>query len=633
MSMALGSWRGKNRHRSFTFHWNPDLSKGRQDKTISAGPLRRFWKFVTPYKYLVILMTVCGVIRYNIPLVFPWTFKVLIDEVLINPNRDTSQKFRTLLLIVWGLILVYVVYALATFGRSYWAGKVGQRIIFDFRYQLYLHLQRLSLGFYQSHQTGSVVTRIINDIQVAQNFVGSAITNVFMDITSLVTNLTILFYLNSHMAWVSLSVFPVYIPSMIFFSRKLRTLTHIEHSKIEEISGDLHEKIAGIEVVQAFTREHAEALNFFHKSKEYFRLVLRKVLYSSASNTLTDFLTSIAPVIVLGYGGKLVLEGHLSPGAIVAFYVYLRQLYDPIKRLTELNHVLQTSLAAMERVFEFFDILPEVVEVPQARPIQILKGEIVFKNVSFAYEKQKGVLRGIDLQVKPGEVLALVGRSGAGKSSLVKLIPRFYDPHEGDVFIDGVNIRQVSLKSLRKQIGMVMQENILFSGTLFDNIRMGNPEADPEEVVVAAKAAHIHDFIMSLPKQYHTEVGERGIRLSGGQKQRIALARAFLKEPKILILDEATSALDSESENLIRDALRRLMKNRTTLIIAHRLSTVMNADRVVVLEEGRIAEMGNHEELLRQQGLYARLYSEQFKNSFLHDPLSGRKDLSEVGFF
>jgi len=588
---------------------------------ISASPLRRFLKFVKPYRHLVFLMTLCGVLRYNIPLVFPWAFKILIDDILINPDRDTPQKFHTLLLMVWGLVGVYLVHALATFGRSYWAGKVGQRVIFDFRYQLYLHLQRLSLGFYQSHRTGSVVTRIINDIQIAQNFVGSAITNVLMDVTSLLTTLGILFYLNRRMAAVSLLIFPVYIASMIFFSRKLRRLTFIEHSKMEEISGDLHEKIAGIEVVQSFTRERVEARNFFHKSTEYFRLVLRKIVYSSAANTTTDFLTSIAPVIVLAYGGKLVLEGRLSPGAIVAFYVYLRQLYDPINRLTELNHVLQTSLAAMERVFEFFDILPEVSEIPQAKPIQILQGEIVFKEVSFAYEKQKGALHGINLHVAPGEVIALVGRSGAGKSSLVKLIPRFYDPVKGDIFIDGYNLKEVSLKSLRRQVGMVLQENVLFSGTLWDNIRMGNPGAPPEAVVAAAKAAHIHDFILSLPRQYQTEVGERGVHLSGGQKQRIALARAFLKNPRILILDEATSALDSESENLIQEALKKLMRGRTTFIIAHRLSTVMSASRIVVLEQGRIVEMGTHKELLALRGLYARLYYEQFKETFMGGPL------------
>jgi subfamily B ATP-binding cassette protein MsbA len=396
-----------------------------------------------------------------------------------------------------------------------------------------------------------------------------------------------------------------------------------------DFSGELQEKIAGVSVVKAFNREQHEARRFYRSSRTLLDLTLHNVALSSANQAGTTLLTSVAPLIVVWAASTMILHGTLSVGTMIAFYAYLGSLYLPLQRFSELSVVVSNSLAAIERIFEFFDIRPEVAEARDARPLQGAAGRVSFRNVSFSYPSRRNghpVLSAINLDVEPGETVAIVGRSGAGKSTLVSLIPRFYDVSEGAVCIDGIDVRRLTLASLRDHIGIVPQDSILFSGTLQENLLYGKPDATEAEVLAAARAANADEFIVQLPEGYLTIVGERGIRLSGGQRQRVAIARTFLKDPPILILDEATAALDSESENLIHDALRRLMRGRTTFIIAHRLSTVMNADRIVVIEQGTIREIGRHADLLARGGVYTQLYEEQFRpvQSVLTAPLSFR---------
>jgi subfamily B ATP-binding cassette protein MsbA len=382
---------------------------------------------------------------------------------------------------------------------------------------------------------------------------------------------------------------------------------------MEAISGDVHEKLGGIYVIQAYTHEKLEEQRFFQKSRSYLGYRMANIKNNALAAATVGFLTSIAPVFVIWYGAAQVIGGHLTVGELAAFYAYLGMFYQPLNRLTDLNLMLANSHAAIDRVYEFFALTTDIVEQPDARKLEGVRGDILFQEVCFGYEPESPILKEIDLEVPSGSVVALVGRSGAGKSTFVKLIPRFYDVNQGAIRIDGVDVRDIQLRFLRRQIVLVPQEPILFSGTIFENIMMGKPDASPQQVEQACDSANALEFITRLPKGVQTEIGEGGARLSGGQKQRIALARAFLKNAPILILDEATSAIDSEAENLIQEALHRLMQARTTFVIAHRLSTIQSAKLIVVLNNGRIEQKGSHAELLnREDGLYRRLYNAMY---------------------
>jgi subfamily B ATP-binding cassette protein MsbA len=386
---------------------------------------------------------------------------------------------------------------------------------------------------------------------------------------------------------------------------------------VEDFSGDLQEKIAGAAVVKAFGREEHEAERFYRSTRRMQDVAVRNVALSSAHQATSTFLTTVAPLVVVGAASVLVLDGNLSVGTMIAVYAYLGSLYLPLQRFSELGVTISNSTAAMERIFEFFDVRSEVVDGPEAREIERARGGVAFKSVVFSYPQRRDrqVLRGVSFDVVPGETVAIVGRSGAGKTTLASLIPRFYDADAGAVTIDGIDVQELSLASLRRQIGIVAQDPILFSGSVQENLLYGRPAAGAEELMAAARAANAHDFIEELPEGYATVVGERGLRLSGGQRQRLAIARTFLKDPPILILDEATASLDAESEHLIQEALRRLMRGRTTFIIAHRLSTILGADRILVMERGRIVDSGRHADLLARGGVYRRLYDRRFRDS------------------
>ena len=575
--------------------------------------LKTFLSYAKPYRWWIAGATACGLLKYNIPVLFPWIFKDVINHLLSSSPPVAAFINRKII----ALCLIYIFWTVITYYRSFLADKAGQKLVFDLRHELYVHLQRMSLGFYEKRQVGAIASRLLSDISIAQNFVGAAFTNSLMDASALLLITFVLFAMNWRLALVSIVVFPLYVASNKFFKKRIRTTSRLAQQKMEEISGQVHEKLSGIAMIQSYTREKAEEQQFFNENLVYLQHRIANIRNNALALSVIGFLTSVAPVVVVWFGAIQVIQKNLSVGELVAFYAYLGMFYQPLNRLSELNIQLANSRSAIERIFELFNLAPEIVNRPGAKDVARVRGEIEFSSVHFGYDPARRVLKNIDLRIPAGKIVALVGRSGAGKSTFVKLISRFYDVSEGAIALDGLDIRDYCLHSLRRQIALVPQEPILFSGSVHENLLMGKEDARDDDVRAAAVLANAHDFINRLPKGYQTEIGEGGAKLSGGQRQRIALARAFLKNAPILILDEATSSLDSESENLIQDALKRLMQNRTTLVIAHRLSTVQSADTIIVFDEGRIVETGSHARLLlKPDGLYRRLYEEQFKNIF-----------------
>jgi subfamily B ATP-binding cassette protein MsbA len=576
-------------------------------ETENRHSLKRFLTYATPYRRLILLAFGTGGVRYLIPLVLPWTLKILVDDYLQPSSERPHLELHLLML---GLVGLYVLYGIVSYFRSYLAGLAGHRIIFDLRERLYLHVQRMSLGFFDRQKIGGVVSRMTGDIGAAQNFVGSALINTGMDFSLVAVIVVLLFAAHWKLALVSLSILPCYALVSYVLTKRIRAKSRAIHEQLQEISGTLHEQFAGISTIQSFTQEETEAQEFKEQSERYLGTILSNVHLQSIALGATGFLTAIGPILVLWFGVMEVWGGRLSVGTLMAFYAYLGMLYQPIQRLTELNLILVNSLAAMERIFEVFDIYPEVRERLNAKAFPRVRGEVLFSAVNFQYDGRGLVLSNLSLEIPAGTTVALVGPSGAGKSTIVKLLSRFYDVTGGRILIDGTDIREATLKSLRQQIAIVPQEPILFSGTVAENLRYGRPEASEVEIREAARFAFAEAFIDQLPQGFNTEVGERGVLLSGGQKQRLAIARAFLKDAPILIFDEPTSALDAESEELLKQALLKLLQGRTALIIAHRLSTVQHASRVVVMDQGKIIEAGGHEELLMRPGGLYRRYSE-----------------------
>jgi ABC-type multidrug transport system fused ATPase/permease subunit len=586
--------------------------------TQKSNDFVRFLAYVRPYWKYVLLGALGGIIKFTIPLLGPQATRYLLDNVYLNPDLTLPEKVNQLLLYVGGLMAIFVViWAPGTFARSYYAAMAGQKAVFDLRTDLYYRILRMSASFFERNKSGSIVSRIISDIALAQNLVGSALTNVWMDGAAVVVVLVFMIQIDVPVTLVALATLPLYVYAFKRLRGEIRSSTHRVQEEIATMSGNVQEKIAGRIVVHAFTQEKNEERNFLQDANRLFSSTLRRSFYQSLNQTVIGTLTNLSPLLVTMFGGYRVIQGHMTVGELVAISLYLSPLFTPIRRFSDLNVVFANSMAALERIFDIMDQKPEIRNRPNARRLQEIEGRVAFKQVSFAYqnapEEEPGpVLCDIDLIVEPGQQVALVGPSGSGKSTLVSLIPRFYDVGAGAVRIDGHDVRDVRISSLRRHIGMVMQDAILFSGTIIDNLRYGNPSASRKEVIAACEAANACEFIESLPNGFDTEVGEGGTFLSGGQKQRLTIARAFLKDPRILILDEATSAIDATSEKLIQEALEKLRVGRTTLIIAHRLSTIVNADKIIVLEDGEIVERGTHDELLQYGGIYHRLYTQQF---------------------
>ena len=568
-----------------------------------GNSLHRFLTYLRPYRSLVALAASFGVVRYLIPLALPWSVKVLVDDFL---GAARARPRIPLDLLMAALVALYLVYGVVSYWRSYLAGLAGHRLIFDLRRDLYQHVQRMSLSFFDRQRIGAVVARMTSDIASAQNFVGAAFVNTAMDLASILAIFVVLWIAHWKLALVAVVVLPCYAVISYRLTRLIRRQSRTIHDQLEEITGELHEQMGAMATIQSFTQEEAEARVFERHSRRHLRSVLVSVRLQAVALGVTGSLTALGPVLVLWFGAHEVLAGRLSVGTLMAFYGYLGMLYQPVQRLAELNLVVSNSRAAMDRIFEVFDTYPEVRERPGATELGRVRGELAFEGVSFQYDGGAPVLDRVSLQIAAGTTAALVGPSGAGKSTLVKLLPRFYDATAGRITIDGADVRDLTLKSLRRNIGIVAQEPLLLSGSIAENLRYGRPDATDAEVHEAARLALATEFIDRLPDGYETEIGERGVRLSGGEKQRLAIARAFLKNAPVLILDEPTSALDPESEALIKQALTQLLRSRTALIIAHRLSTIEHADEVVVLDHGRVVERGPHRRLLEHNGLYRR---------------------------
>lgn len=576
------------------------------------GSMRRYLLWVKPYKWAIIGTIFIGVIKFAIPLLIPLIIKYVVDDI-VGGTMTVEEKKEQLLTIIIAMIGVFVILRPPVeYYRQYFAQWTGSKILFDIRNQLFTHISKLSFKYYSNMKSGEVISRVINDVEQTKNFVISGLMNIWLDIATIIITIIIMAAMDVKLTVISIILFPFYAISVRYFFGKLRGLTRERSQALAEVQSYLHERIQGMPVVKSFAIEDYEQQNFNKQNQNFLEKALTHTKWNAKSFAVVNTITDVAPILIIGYSAYQVISGELTVGTMVAFIAYIDRLYNPLRRLVNSSTTLTQAVASMDRVFEFIDEKYDIVDGETAIPCQNVRGNIVFDNVSFSYnEDGTEVLKNIDLQIPEGETVALVGMSGGGKSSLVSLIPRFYDVTSGRILLDGVDLRDYQVRTLRDQIGMVLQDNILFSESIETNILLAKPDATKEEVRAAAKAANAHEFIMSFPDGYDTKVGERGVKLSGGQKQRIAIARVFLKNPPILVLDEATSALDLESEHLIQESLELLAKNRTTFIVAHRLTTITHADRIVMIEHGEIVEMGRHEELMKQQGQYYKLFQVQ----------------------
>lgn len=575
--------------------------------------IKRYLQFVKPYKYRIFATIIVGIIKFGIPMLIPLLIKYAIDGVINNHALTTDEKVHHLTIAIGIALFIFVIVRPPIeFIRQYLAQWTSNKILYDIRKKLYNHLQALSARFYANNQVGQVISRVINDVEQTKDFILTGLMNIWLDCITIIIALSIMFFLDVKLTLAALFIFPFYILTVYVFFGRLRKLTRERSQALAEVQGFLHERVQGISVVKSFAIEDNEAKNFDKKNTNFLTRALKHTRWNAYSFAAINTVTDIGPIIVIGVGAYLAISGSITVGTLAAFVGYLELLFGPLRRLVASFTTLTQSFASMDRVFQLIDEDYDIKNGVGAQPIEIKQGRIDIEHVSFQYnDNEAPILKDINLSIEKGETVAFVGMSGGGKSTLINLIPRFYDVTSGQILIDGHNIKDFLTGSLRNQIGLVQQDNILFSDTVKENILLGRPTATDEEVVEAAKMANAHDFIMNLPQGYDTEVGERGVKLSGGQKQRLSIARIFLNNPPILILDEATSALDLESESIIQEALDVLSKGRTTLIVAHRLSTITHADKIVVIENGHIVETGTHRELIAKQGAYEHLYSIQ----------------------
>ncbi|TDQ33742.1 ABC transporter ATP-binding protein [Aureibacillus halotolerans] len=577
------------------------------------GPIKQYLTFVKPYRWMIVWTILIGIIKFSIPLATPLMLKFAIDDIINAESIDTAEKLtRLAYLLGAGAFLFVILRPPVEYYRQYFAQYVGNKVLFDIRSTLFVHIQKLSLKFYSNQRVGEIISRVIHDVEQTKSFVMVGLMNVWLDTATIIIAFAIMFWMDPLLALLSIVMFPFYGFAIKFFYGRLRSLTRDRSQALAEVQGHLHERVQGISVIRGFALEDHEEKQFAKRNDNFLARALDHTRWNAKTFAVINTVTDIAPLLVLGFATYRVIEGQLTVGELAAFVAFMERLYSPLRRLVNSSTTLTQSIASMDRVFEFANERYDVTDKAGAKQVEELSGRVTFDNVSFQYnDDESEVLKGLSLDVNPGETIALVGMSGGGKSTLISLIPRFYDVTEGRLLVDGIDVRDVQARSLRDQIGIVQQDNILFSDSVKENIKMGNPDATDEEVIQAAISANAHEFITELSDGYDTKVGERGVKLSGGQKQRVAIARVFLKNPPMLILDEATSALDLESEHLIQDALEKLAKHRTTFIVAHRLSTITHADRIVLVANGEIREQGTHSQLMTKRGEYFKLFSVQ----------------------
>ena len=582
---------------------------------MNASPFWRFLALTKPYRWRILSGVALIFVATLLMLPAPWILKLIIDDAL--PKKD----LKLLLELLVAFTVLFVLRAWLTLVRNRMMQFSAMRMVCDLRIKLFTHLQSLSLRYFDTNQTGRTIGRISQDTGEVYNLTNGFLINIIADSVTVLCVLGFLYWIEWRLALAVTAVLPLFVFNYLHHRKRMRQESRAHRDNWDQVMGFLNERVAAARVVKSFSKERDE-ISFFAGGinadyLNYSRIVLRNTKLA----VVADLLASLGALVVLGFGGWLVMQGNMQVGTLVAFNAYITFIFPPIVRFADLNTIFQRASTSLENIFTMLDTKPEVSDLPGAKVLPVLRGEVELRDVGFDYDLElpgKGrprTLTNVSFAIPAGKIVAIVGPSGSGKSTLINLICRFYDVASGAVLVDGNDIRTVTTDSLRKQIGIVLQESVLFSGTLEDNIKYGRPDATREQILDASVAANAHEFITKLPDGYATVVGERGSKLSGGQRQRIAIARAILKDPRILIFDEATSALDTQSERLIQQAMERLMKNRTSFIIAHRLSTIQSADIILVMEQGRLSEMGTHAELLTKNGLYSRLHALQFKDA------------------
>jgi ABC-type multidrug transport system fused ATPase/permease subunit len=581
--------------------------------SLLSGKIGRLWGYIHPYRYLQVVMLVVMALLAGLVLALPVAIQYMIDTLIPGLIAAHNDGVDLRPVVYFGLVLVgiYLADVLLAWLRDYLAGYIGARIIRDMRSQLFGHLERLSLKFYQEHQTGEVMSRLLSDVSRVQDLLSSTLLVFITNVLMLAAILAYLLSVNWMLTLVAVIPVPLTVWVTNLYGVRLNRLATSIQETAASLSARLQESLLSIKTVKAFGQEDYEKGKVDGVLESLTHVLVKNSYMNSLAVNVVNFINMIGPIVVLGWGVYLVVGGSMKLGELMAFYILLTFLYSPIQGLAQSSLQVQTAMASVDRVFEYLDIPPAVSEPLEPVTPQTCHGEIEFCDVGFSYGDTNFRIDKLSLHIRAGEKVALVGPSGSGKTTLANLILRFYDPGRGQVSIDGVDLKKLSLRTLREHISLVDQDPLLFKGSIRDNIAYGRPDATPDEIEHAARVANIHDYVISLPRGYLSEIGERGVTVSGGEKQRLCLARAILVNPRILILDEATSALDSMSEQLIQEALARILKDKTAIIIAHRLATVKNADRIVVLDAGRIVDQGTHDELNARCSLYRELAARQ----------------------